>query len=164
MSLRSSLAPTVEFADDITLLGSTQQSLCQLTEALEREAAKVGLRINAAKSKVLRVGYAQVHAPVFAGQRGAPLPFRWTRATPAATTPHKHRDALDTRPRKTEARSTQADMEAHVRRRSTRRWPGLARSRRGSRRQSPLARAERPMRRPAQEELILILTRALPGL
>uniref|UniRef100_A0A3P9BVE3 Reverse transcriptase domain-containing protein n=1 Tax=Maylandia zebra TaxID=106582 RepID=A0A3P9BVE3_9CICH len=61
----------LDFADDIALLGSTQEDLQKLTAALQREATKVGLRISGKKTKVLRVGYARARIPVMINQQRA---------------------------------------------------------------------------------------------
>lgn len=61
----------LDFADDIALLGSTQEHLQELTAALQREATKVGLRISDKKTKVLRVGYAHACIPVMINQQRA---------------------------------------------------------------------------------------------
>lgn len=53
----------LDFADDIAPLGSTQGALRDHNAALTQEAARIGLRVNASKSKVLRVGYAGVNEP-----------------------------------------------------------------------------------------------------
>lgn len=59
----------LDFADDVALLRKTQPGLVQMTSALEVEAAKVGLRISASKSKILRVGYTGPHMAITVGQQ-----------------------------------------------------------------------------------------------
>ena len=46
----------LDFADDISLLGETRDSLQEMTTNLEIEAGKVGLRISAEKTKTLQIG------------------------------------------------------------------------------------------------------------
>jgi hypothetical protein len=48
--------PDLDFADDIALLGSTLAGMMDLTGKVETEAATVGLRINADKTKVMMTG------------------------------------------------------------------------------------------------------------
>ena len=43
----------LDFADDIVLIDNSQRSMQQMTRAIESEANKVGLRINADKCKVM---------------------------------------------------------------------------------------------------------------
>jgi len=45
----------LDFADDLALLGTTQQYLQQFTNLVNENAAKVGLRINCAKTKSMRI-------------------------------------------------------------------------------------------------------------
>ena len=47
----------LDFADDLALLGTTQQDLQQLTNLVNENATKVGLRINCAKTKSMRIQY-----------------------------------------------------------------------------------------------------------
>ena len=46
----------LEFADDVTLLSSTLENIQQLLYAVEREALKVGLKINRDKNEYLVIG------------------------------------------------------------------------------------------------------------
>ena len=59
----------LDFADDIALIGSTQQNLADLTTTLANEAGRIGLRISGAKTKVMRIGYARSNIPVNVGQQ-----------------------------------------------------------------------------------------------
>uniref|UniRef100_A0A914V3E1 Reverse transcriptase domain-containing protein n=1 Tax=Plectus sambesii TaxID=2011161 RepID=A0A914V3E1_9BILA len=51
------LLADLDFADDVALFGPTYPALRDLTGALERSAACVGLRISDQKTKIIRVGY-----------------------------------------------------------------------------------------------------------
>ena len=46
----------LDFADDITLLDTIWQGMAYLTTRIEKEAETVGLRINAAKTKLMVIG------------------------------------------------------------------------------------------------------------
>uniref|UniRef100_A0A914VG25 Reverse transcriptase domain-containing protein n=1 Tax=Plectus sambesii TaxID=2011161 RepID=A0A914VG25_9BILA len=59
----------LDFADDIALIGLTLQNLADLTTILENEAARIGLRINSLKTKVMRIGYIRSNIPVIVGQQ-----------------------------------------------------------------------------------------------
>ena len=59
----------LDFADDIALIGSTQQNLANLTTKLANEAAKIGLKISSPKTKVMRIGYVRPNVPVLVGQQ-----------------------------------------------------------------------------------------------
>ena len=47
---------SLEYADDICLLSHTQEAMAAKLEDIRREAGKVGLKINAAKTKEIRAG------------------------------------------------------------------------------------------------------------
>uniref|UniRef100_A0A914WYL3 DUF6451 domain-containing protein n=1 Tax=Plectus sambesii TaxID=2011161 RepID=A0A914WYL3_9BILA len=59
----------LDFADNIALIGLTQQHLADLTTILENEAARIGLRISSSKTKVMRIGYIRSNIPVIVGQQ-----------------------------------------------------------------------------------------------
>jgi len=61
----------LDFADDVALLGSTQEDLRTATEALQNESATVGLRISSEKTKILRIGYARSRVPIMIDQQRA---------------------------------------------------------------------------------------------
>ena len=44
----------LDFADDITLMSHTYQHIQDKTTAMERKAAKLGLKINVKKTKVMK--------------------------------------------------------------------------------------------------------------
>ena len=53
----------LDFADDIALLSSTQKHIQEKTSRLEGNAKRVGLKINASKSKIMRINPKQ-HQPI----------------------------------------------------------------------------------------------------
>lgn len=59
----------LDFADDIALIGATKKGLQDMTTSLGNASAKVGLKISATKSKVMRIGYATANAPIQLGQQ-----------------------------------------------------------------------------------------------
>ena len=64
----------LDFADDIALLGKDLSDIQRLTEKLIEEAAKVGLRISAEKSKLMIVGSKQNWGHVMAnGSTALPI-------------------------------------------------------------------------------------------
>ena len=46
----------LDFADDLALLSHRMQDMRDKTQALEVQGAKVGLRVNAMKTKLMRIG------------------------------------------------------------------------------------------------------------
>ena len=46
----------LDFADDLALLSHRIQDMRDKTEALEEQGAKVGLKINATKTKLMHIG------------------------------------------------------------------------------------------------------------
>ena len=61
----------LDFADDIALLDNTWSGMIELTKRVEAEAGRAGLRINATKSKVMRVGHWETTQEIRAG--GEPI-------------------------------------------------------------------------------------------
>ena len=59
----------IDFADDVSLLAETRDSLQELTTNLETEAKKLGLRISAQKTKTMQIGGEQAMTPLSASQQ-----------------------------------------------------------------------------------------------
>ena len=59
----------IDFADNISLLAETRDSLQELTTNLETEAKKVGLRISAQKTKTMQIGGEQAITPLNVSQQ-----------------------------------------------------------------------------------------------
>ena len=59
----------LDFADDIALIAETNESLQNMTNKLETEAGKIGLRINAVKTKIMQTGNASTVVHITTGQR-----------------------------------------------------------------------------------------------
>ena len=57
------------FADDLALLSHRIQDMKDKTQALEEQSAKVGLKINATKTKLMRVGIKQDDGMMIAGEQ-----------------------------------------------------------------------------------------------
>ena len=57
----------LDFADDIALLDTTWQGMTDLTRRIEKEAETVGLRINAAKTKLMVIGKSDQVPSITAG-------------------------------------------------------------------------------------------------
>ena len=57
----------LDFADDIALLESSWAGMSELTNRVEKEAATIGLRINAEKTKLMAIGEFDVTNGVRAG-------------------------------------------------------------------------------------------------
>ena len=54
----------LNFTDDITLLANTRADLQSFTTNLEREAGKIGLRLNSEKMKAMITGEATMFPPI----------------------------------------------------------------------------------------------------
>ena len=59
----------LDFADDIALIAETNESLQHMTNKLETEAGKIGLRINADKTKIMKTCNAPTIVHIMTGQR-----------------------------------------------------------------------------------------------
>ena len=59
----------LEFADDLALLSHRIQDMRDKTKALEVQGAKVGLKINATKTKLMRIGTKRGDGVLVAGGR-----------------------------------------------------------------------------------------------
>ena len=59
----------LDFADDIAFIAETNESPKNMTNKLETEAGKIGLRINADKTKIMKTGNAPTILHITTGQR-----------------------------------------------------------------------------------------------
>ena len=59
----------LDFADDLALLSHRIQDMRDKTRALEDQSAKVGLKINAAKTNLMRIGTKRDDSVLIAGER-----------------------------------------------------------------------------------------------